>query len=820
VFPQKQLQYDGLGRLTFVCEINSLPGSGGCGQSSAATGFSTTYTYDPLGNLLTVAQNGQAGASGGTQSRTYSYDGLSRLTSESNPETGTTTYAYDSESSCGSSGSTTSNGDLLQKTDASGTSCYYYDGLHRLTNVGNSSQSKTNFCKRFRYDNSANGVISPPPGSTLTYLAGRLVEAETDNCASPTPLLITDEWFAYGSRGKLTDIFESTPGSGGYYHSHIVPLANYVVGSLGLYNSSGTELMPYQTYGVDGEGRLNSVTASSGQNPVTSVNYVTSNGMGEPVGALTGVTFGSADSDSYEYSTTTGRMKQYSLNVNGQSAVGNLQWNLNGTLEQPDISDPFNSGNNQTCTYTYDALSRITGNSCATNVFAQTFSYDAFGNISKSGSLPWQPTYNNPINNQYLTGWNDVSYYPNGDLKTDPDNTYIWDVYGDLASVNGQTVTYDAFGRMVENASGGTQFVYSPAGGPVLAHLNGQNLDSALIPLPGGEVAVYNASQLTQYNHSDWLGSARLFSTPTGTAISAMSYAPFGEGYGGGAQYVQFTPGGNDWTVADNENDTGSLVDFTFRRYSPSQGRWISPDPAGLAAVDPRSPQSWNRYAYVGGSPLTQTDPSGLDYIGGHWFPFSQGGSMQETCFAGSGPCGPDCVIDGVEGSCNTLWNLGSNEFDLLGVVFKFSYLPEGVVTTSSTTALDNTDQNGNVQAAATNLDGYYVAPGMVLVPNSVFQSIAAANNGNCQAPFLCNPGNTATIGPTPQPKQNPPGLKPYLTKYVPCAAGGLVNQFFGDDDTAATTVLINIAPLAPANYLKGGCDLSTRCPFDQNRRS
>jgi hypothetical protein len=47
--------------------------------------------------------------------------------------------------------------------------------------------------------------------------------------------------------------------------------------------------------------------------------------------------------------------------------------------------------------------------------------------------------------------------------------------------------------------------------------------------------------------------------------------------------------------------------------------------------------------------------------------------------------------------------------------------------------------------------------------------------------------------------------LKKYLTQYVPCAIGEGINQFWGDDDKAAATVLANIAPLAPANLLKGG---------------
>jgi RHS repeat-associated protein len=65
--------------------------------------------------------------------------------------------------------------------------------------------------------------------------------------------------------------------------------------------------------------------------------------------------------------------------------------------------------------------------------------------------------------------------------------------------------------------------------------------------------------------------------------------------------------------VLDNENQSGSLEDFMFRRYSPAQGRWISPDPLGVGAVDPTKPQTWNRYAYVANNPLSHIDPLGLD---------------------------------------------------------------------------------------------------------------------------------------------------------------------------------------------------------------
>ncbi|HXJ95146.1 MAG TPA: RHS repeat-associated core domain-containing protein [Terriglobia bacterium] len=55
-----------------------------------------------------------------------------------------------------------------------------------------------------------------------------------------------------------------------------------------------------------------------------------------------------------------------------------------------------------------------------------------------------------------------------------------------------------------------------------------------------------------------------------------------------------------------------SLADEeAFRPEAPA--RWLTPDPAGLAAVDLTNPQSLNRYAYVLNNPTTLIDPSGLD---------------------------------------------------------------------------------------------------------------------------------------------------------------------------------------------------------------
>src|SRR5579871_259522 len=160
---------------------------------------------------------------------------------------------------------------------------------------------------------------------------------------------------------------------------------------------------------------------------------------------------------------------------------------------------------------------------------------------------------------------------------------------------------------MVEQASGGsyTQILYSPTGGK-LALMNGQTLQKAFVPLIGGAEAVYNSAGLSYYRHSDWLGSSRLAVWASSRSVYFDgAYAPFGEPYNN-------APGFDFSFTGQNQDTAAGLYDFLFREQSPVQGRWISPDPAGAAAVDIRNPQTWNRYAYLANNPLNTIDLLGL----------------------------------------------------------------------------------------------------------------------------------------------------------------------------------------------------------------
>jgi RHS repeat-associated protein len=306
-------------------------------------------------------------------------------------------------------------------------------------------------------------------------------------------------------------------------------------------------------------------------------------------------------------------MTGYTFSVNSQTDVGALTWNTNGTLNQLKITDGITgTTDSQTCNYLYDDLQRLSSSNCGA-IWTQNFTYDAFGNIIKTGNSQFIPGYS-PTQNQFtsIPGRN-VSYDGDGNLLTDNLNTYTWDVYGRMSTVNtgSATVTaiYDALGRMVENNAGGsyTEFIYGPTG-VKLAQVNGSTLIKAFVALPGGAKAIYNSTGLAYYRHSDWLGSSRLTSTASRAMYSSTAYAPFGEQYANN--------GTTDASFTGQDQDTvGSLYDFPARRQSPSQGRWISPDPLGRGAVTLANPQSWNRYAYVNNNPLQIVDPNGTTNV-------------------------------------------------------------------------------------------------------------------------------------------------------------------------------------------------------------
>jgi RHS repeat-associated protein len=122
----------------------------------------------------------------------------------------------------------------------------------------------------------------------------------------------------------------------------------------------------------------------------------------------------------------------------------------------------------------------------------------------------------------------------------------------------------------------------------------------------------YGSAATTMYLLADWLGGLRMWKDQSGNTDLTCENFPFGDG--------KTCQGGfsTTWGVFGDENDSEDNTYHTdARQHSPTQGRWLTPDPAGLAAMDLTNPQTWNRYAYVTNNPVSMTDPTGLDDEGG-----------------------------------------------------------------------------------------------------------------------------------------------------------------------------------------------------------
>ncbi len=407
---------------------------------------------------------------------------------------------------------------------------------------------------------------------------------------------------------------------------------------------------------------------------MTSATYYPSNASNPPNDS---VTLGTGDSDVYTFDANTGRLNGFVFTVGStpKTLMGTPGWNANGTLGSLGIVDQFNPSNTQNCTYVYDDLARVNSVNCtqqSTTIWNQSFTLDPFGNISKSGSSSFAATYvaNGATNNQEQMVSNCApAYDANGNLTKDctfiTPATYAWDADGNAISLNGVGITSDALDREVEISSGSTytQVLYSPIG--KLGLMNGQNTNTVRIPLPGGSAAEMLAGGNTHILHSDWLGSSRLSSGYSSRAmVYDAAYAPYGETYvpsGSATEDQDFT--------GQFQDSLSGLYDFLYRENSPVQGRWISPDRAGLGAVDPSNPQSWNRYTYVTNNPLSLVDSTGLhppvnptylcDGVSCGWYymvPCEHGKSTCSVGYAGGiGPSDLDIVIAAFSGSYETV---------------------------------------------------------------------------------------------------------------------------------------------------------------------
>jgi RHS repeat-associated protein len=596
-----QQEVNGVGQITSTCRILSTGGTS-CGQAVGGLGIVDTYTYSyGAGSTTTTVTRG-------SESKTSVVDGAGRTTSFTTPERGTIISAYDSATRpCG----TAYSGDLVETGVGVSKECISYDAYNRVIQesyyVGEKPVAAQH-CSYFVFGDTSPTV---PSGSGITYSYGnnRAVNAYTSESCGGRSSLTTDEWFSYDKDGRMTDLWESTPHSGTYWHTTVGYNAQGTVTSLSGIPGYSAFAFPVNTMGMVDGLRYNGTSE-------------TSNAQFNAAGKVLSLTIGASDTETFTYDNDE-RMTKWVYTVGSASQTGNIYYNSNGTINEVAITDGLNSGGTQTCYYNpsfasgtgYDDIGRLIGVSCG-SIWAQTYSYDIYDNITESGSVSWACASCYNAKNQYTTALaSSVSYDATGDVTNDGNNAYTWYPDHELASKvsSGSTATcgsagecawYDAYGRLVERSSGSSysELLLSPIGR--VAEMAGATTTSdVLIPTVGGTF-LFNTSGTPQFYFSDWVGSSRVTDTIStsgaGSATGDRAFSPYGYVYdavSGATSLLEFAGTSEEFMPAD--------TDFFItpnRDYPAVEARWLSPDPAN---------SSWNAYAYVT-NPMTSTDPSGL----------------------------------------------------------------------------------------------------------------------------------------------------------------------------------------------------------------
>ena len=399
----------------------------------------------------------------------------------------------------------------------------------------------------------------------------------------------------------MTDMWELTPHSTQYYHSTATFAGNGMVTALQLVSPS----LYTMNYTLDGEGRWNTLAQNS-MSIVTGPAYPTP--MYNAASQATEVDLTDGDKDLYTYSPYTGRMTQYEFEVGGANETGVLTWNANNTLQSLAITDGFNAGGSQTCASSYDDLARLAVFDCGSGNWGQDFGYDQYDNLTqtvisgRSGST-WNPGYSS--SNNHVTG---ATYDASGDMTSDGGmNVYGWNWFNKLAwtagsgtpscGTNGKCITYDAFGRMVEKSTGAawSEIWYTQVPGSQI-YMSGATANYGYWPSPGR--GTFIASGTNMFFHQDWLGNDRVVSAVSLHTVSAdRAYAPYGEQYN---TFGSTNPIYGMFAGITGDFDSGVLFDTPNRELAQYQGRWLSPDPAGVG---------WNQYGYP-------TNPNSYTFMG------------------------------------------------------------------------------------------------------------------------------------------------------------------------------------------------------------
>jgi len=258
----------------------------------------------------------------------------------------------------------------------------------------------------------------------------------------------------------------------------------------------------------------------------------------------------------------------------------------------------------------------------AGTVMDYQYKYYADGSVWQISGVP-TTTVNQEVTDSYqVSGTNQLDfsvtdtnppvqygYDANGNTISDGSRTFTYDRHNRLIRISQGTETlaeyaYDFQGRRVKKTVGGmtTCYVYD-AGNNLIAEIAGDGTPLRDYIYLGSEpvaMKVYGTKAGIYYFINDHLGTPQKIVDSIGALVWEAAYLPFGQ-----AQVLVATITNNLRFPGQYFDEETGLHYNWHRYYDPVTGRYLTPDPIGLAG-------GINLYSYVSNNPINFIDPFGL----------------------------------------------------------------------------------------------------------------------------------------------------------------------------------------------------------------
>ena len=568
-------------------------------RSADDDGYAQTFEYDAFGNAVRVADSGSTVL----QQSTYNARGL--RTSAVDSDRGAWQYAYNPF------------GELTSHTDANGNQTVYtWDALGRpLTRsmpegIGTITRSWT---WGAAVDNSAGAKF-----------IGRLKESQVSGAGVTT----YREVHSYDSKGRpvQTQYFQGAQ----------------AIGAVNLAYQATTGLVDSLTY------------------PVSTAGYRLKLQYEYDRGLLNRVRDFNAASTVYWAATS---MDAYGQIID--ETLGNGLRTIRGAQPRTGLLESITSGPSaaptasQDLEYVWDAAGNLSSRQDHNQSLNESFEYDDLHRLTRArrnGTETLALTYGPGGNIASQSG---VGTYGYDAVRahavtaiTSPGaagQTFAYDHNGNMTSRNGGELLWFADNRAKRirktqgSAASSSEFEYGAdgqrwyhkynVGGTIYTHVDQGGLLEIVtkgavddfrhtIHANGVPVALYSrkstGANTLRYLLRDHLGSVDAITTSMGTIELKESFSAFGQRRG--TNWTGSAPSADVTALRDVSRrgftdhemlDQTGLIHMNGRVYDPKIARFVSADPFidGIANT-----QGWNRYSYVGNSPLSYVDPSG--YVG------------------------------------------------------------------------------------------------------------------------------------------------------------------------------------------------------------